>query len=82
MDRKPKRETVRCGVKCDVCQRIDWLIYAGHNRCECGQYLWIVRTAEPHVVRRTGKTEMATRFRYHQGLTLPDGYRGWDQVTR
>ena len=50
-----------------------WLVYEGYNRCECGAYLWIEKR-EPD--------DSGRRYHYRQGPALPEGYRGWMQVTQ
>ncbi len=67
------RFEVRVGVKCDSCHQDCWIAYDGHNRCRCGQRLW---------VERSGDSRAETRFRYRQGRELPKGYRGWLEITR
>jgi hypothetical protein len=72
-----QRRTVRCGVKCEVCGQDDWIVYQGHNRCACGQVLWIERWAD-HAWPQSNKSQgPAARFRYRQGPALPEDYRGW-----
>lgn len=67
------RYTVRVGKKCKTCGKDDWLAMQGFNRCACGQLLWIEKKVEP---------DESGRLQYVQGTVLPDGYRGWTEVTR
>jgi hypothetical protein len=67
------RETIRVGHACERCGRGDWEVWTGHNRCRCGQRLWIERAIDE---------EHGVHFRYRQGPTLPAGYRGWITVTQ
>jgi len=67
------RDSVRCGMACQVCGKDEWVAFRGWNRCACGQYLWIKRE----------KDEFGgMRFKYGQGNSLPQRYDGWDHVTR
>jgi hypothetical protein len=68
------RDCVAIGKKCDGCGKDKWFVYRGHNRCECGQYLWIER-------RRDLLATEGLRFKYVQGAELPANYPGWLQVT-
>jgi len=74
--KKPKdfqeRRTVSTGTSsCRWCHKDTWYVYSGHNRCACGQYLWIKRLTD----------NSGTHFRYVQGRALPPGYRGWAIIT-
>lgn len=71
------RDFVRCGVKCEVCGKDQWFVYQGHNRCACGQYLWIERWHDHSRPQSRNSQGPAVRFRYRQGPALPEGYRGW-----
>lgn len=66
------RYDVQIGKPCEKCGKNKWLVYNGHNRCACGQYLWIEK--------RPDYTE-GVKFRYVQGPELPADYPGWGTVT-
>jgi len=67
------RYSVSVGKKCEKCGKDDWFAYYGHNRCACGQYLWIEQSANGDGGRH---------YLYRQGIDLPKDYRGWMEVTR
>ena len=67
------RINISTGYCCEGCSRDWWLVYQGYNRCECGAYLWIEKR-EPD--------DSGRRYHYRQGSALPEGYRGWMQVTQ
>ena len=67
------RINISTGYSCEGCGRDWWLVYQGYNRCECGAYLWIEKR-EPD--------DSGRRYHYRQGSALPEGYRGWIQVTQ
>ena len=74
------RINIPTGNSCEGCGRDSWLVYQGYNRCECGAYLWIERGEPDDSALRTQHS--GPRYRYRQGPALPEGYRGWMQVTQ
>ena len=68
-----ERINISTGNSCQGCGRDSWLVYQGYNRCECGAYLWI---------EKGDVDDSGHRYRYRQGPALPEGYRGWMQVTQ
>jgi hypothetical protein len=60
------RGTIRTGNVCANCGEDSWAIYAGHNRCDCGQRLWLVKIP--------GTDIGEARYRYTQGAELPPNY--------
>jgi len=68
------RYNVSIGKSCEKCGKDTWLVYRGHNRCICGQYLWIER-------RDDTPASEGLKLKYVQGREVPENYRGWLQVT-
>jgi hypothetical protein len=68
------RDWVVIGKKCGGCGEDTWFAYRGHNRCGCGQYLWVERRTDVSAID-------GLRFRYVQGRELPANYPGWLKVT-
>jgi len=66
------RYTIRTGKSCGKCGKDDWIVYSGHNRCKCGQMLWIESAFTPANGRQ---------FKYRQGEKLPENYQGWQYAT-
>src|SRR5262245_45378242 len=59
------RYSVSIGKPCEKCGEDTWLVYHGHNRCACGQYLWIER-------RDDIPPSEGLRLKYVQGTKLPE----------
>src|SRR5262249_11330871 len=66
--------SVRIGKPCEKCGEDTWLVYHGHNRSVCGQYLWIERQDDIPPFE-------GLRLKYVQGRELPENYPGWFKVT-
>src|SRR5215510_16302223 len=64
----------KTGKPCQSCGEDTWLVYHGHNRSACGQYLWIER-------RDDIPQSLGLNLKYVQGTKLPDNYPGWFKVT-
>ena len=69
-----ERSSVRITKPCEKCGEDTWFVYHGHNRCACGQYLWIER-------RDDVPPSEGLRLKYVQGRELPENYPGWFKVT-
>lgn len=68
-----RQDWIRCGVRCEACDRDQWYPLQGFNRCGCGQELWVERVTD----------EMrGTHFPYAQGAQVRPGYPGWITATR